>query len=225
MKRRPEPELMDEADQARVYAEEDFSEPNSRFIELLSERAGPRLDEAQAVDLGCGPADIAIRFLRAHPRARCDALDGSAAMLDHARAELARLPGVAQRCRLIRDALPSLQLPCQHYDVILSNSLLHHLHDPQVLWRTLSEIAKPGADVLIMDLMRPASAAWVEALVETYAGGSPELLRRDFRNSLFAAFEPQEVTDQLAEAGLAEGLEVAVISDRHLAVLGRMPSW
>ena len=39
--------------------------------------------------MGCGPADIVLRFLKAYPRAHCDALDGSAAMLDHARRLLA----------------------------------------------------------------------------------------------------------------------------------------
>jgi hypothetical protein len=75
--------------------------------------------------------------------------------------------------------------------------------------------------VLVMDLMRPASAMWAEALVATYAADAPEVLRKDFRNSLFAAFEPKEVSEQLAQAGL-EGLEVGVVSDRHLAVFGRL---
>jgi len=123
---------------------------------------------------------------------------------------------------LICDQLPSASLPSHHYDLILSNSLLHHLHDPGVLWRTLLETGKPGAPVLIMDLMRPASAGWVEALVSTYAEGEPEVLRSDFRSSLFAAFEPAEVCDQLVAAGLTE-LSVAVVSDRHLAVSGRLP--
>jgi hypothetical protein len=51
----------------------------------------------------------------------------------------------------------------------------------------------PGAPVLVMDLMRPASPAAAEALVEQYAAGEPEVLRRDFYNSLLAAFEPGEV--------------------------------
>ena len=176
---------------------------------------------ARALDLGCGPADIPIRFLRAYPQALCDALDGSAAMLGHARAALDRLPGVAARCRLLCHNLPCGDLPLAHYDLVLSNSLLHHLHDPQILWRTVRETAKPGALVLVMDLMRPASAAWAEALVATYAADAPEVLRDDFRNSLFAAFEPAEVRAQLVEAGL-EYLEVAVVSDRHLVVSGRL---
>lgn len=221
MKRRLEPELMDGAEQALAYAQADFSESNSLFIDLLGRLKPGPLCGARALDLGCGPGDIAVRFLRAYPEAGCDALDGSQAMLAHARAALDKRPGLADRCRLLCDRLPSSDLAPAHYDLVLSNSLLHHLHDPQILWSTVRETAKPGALVLVMDLMRPASAAWAEALVETYVRGAPEVLREDFRNSLFAAFEPQEVAAQLKEAGI-EGLEVGVVSDRHLAVSGRL---
>ncbi len=223
MRRRPEPELMSELEQARAYAEADFSEPNAHFIKLLQELTSAPIDAAQAVDLGCGPADIVARFLTAYPQAHCDAIDGSEAMLAHARAALDAWPGISKRCRLICDRLPSNRLASRGYDLILSNSLLHHLHDPHVLWRTVREVARPGAQILIMDLMRPASAGMAEALVETYAAKTPEVLRRDFRNSLFAAFEPTEVLEQLTEVHLTT-LKVAVVSDRHLAVHGRLPT-
>jgi len=221
MKRRLEPELMEGAEQALAYAQADFSESNSLFIKLLGRLDPAPLHRARALDLGCGPADIVCRFLRFYPQASCDALDGSATMLEHARAALERLPGVAARCRLLCECLPSPSLPAAHYDLILANSLLHQLHNPQVLWETLRTVGSPGAQVLVMDLMRPASAGWAEALVATYTAGEPEILRADFRNSLFAAFEPQEVVAQLAQAGLSS-LEVAVVSDRHLAVFGRL---
>jgi len=48
---------------------------------------------------------------------------------------------------------------------------------------------------------------------------APDLLRRDFRNSLYAAFSVEEVEIQLLEAGL-EKLEVEVVSDRHFTVAG-----
>lgn len=224
MKRRPEPELMDTEEQAAAYAAADFNASNSLFMDLLKGLKPGPLGGAHALDLGCGPADIVIRFLRAYPQADCDALDGAQSMLDLAQKALDDLPAVAERCRLVCDRLPSEQLPKAHYDLVLSNSLLHHLHDPQVLWRTIRETAKPGALILVMDLMRPASPGWIEALVETYAGKEPEVLRTDFRNSLFAAFEPAEVTAQLAEAGLGTDLKVSVVSDRHLAVMGRLPA-
>ncbi|QIK37762.1 class I SAM-dependent methyltransferase [Caldichromatium japonicum] len=224
MKRRPEPEeLMEGEDQARAYAEADFTESNTLFIRLLQQLVSDTHRPLAALDLGCGPADIVIRFLRAYPNARCAALDGSKAMLKLAAQALSAHPELVERAQLIQDCIPSERLPRAHYDLVLSNSLLHHLPDPQVLWETVRSAAKPGAPVLIMDLMRSASPGWVETLVETYAGSEPEVLKRDFRNSLYAAFEPAEVSAQLQTAGL-ECLEVAVVSDRHLAVMGYLPT-
>jgi SAM-dependent methyltransferase len=222
MKRRPEPELMDGTEQARAYAEADFSEPNELFLRLLAEQAPGDLAGARALDLGCGPADIVIRLLRRYPRLHCDALEGSEAMLDHAREAIDALPDIVPRARLLCDKLPSGRLEAGAYDLILSNSLLHHLHEPQVLWRSIRAAAKPGALVLVMDLMRPASAGWAAALVETYAPDAPDVLKQDFRNSLHAAFEPAEVAEQLRAAGLADQLSVNVVSDRHLAVWGQL---
>ena len=110
MKRRPEPELMDEAEQALAYAQADFSEPDARFIELLAGQAPGSLDGARALDLGCGPGNVLLRFLRAYPKATCDALDGSAAMLAHAQAALDGLPGLAARARLLCECLPTERL-------------------------------------------------------------------------------------------------------------------
>jgi SAM-dependent methyltransferase len=222
MRRRLEPELLEGADQALAYAQADFSESNRLFLKLLSDLNPGDLKGKQALDLGCGTADIVIRFLRAWPGSRCDALDGSMAMLELARAALEALSGLAPRCQLLHDSLPSPYLAPGAYDLILSNSLLHHLHDPQVLWRAVRATGKPGAIVLVMDLMRPPSPGWAESLVVTYVGDEPELLQSAYRASLFAAFEPAEVQAQLAAAGL-ESLEVAVVSDRHLAVAGRLP--
>ncbi len=214
---------MEAEDQARAYAEADFTESNTLFIRLL-QRLVPESQRAlQTLDLGCGPADIPIRFLRAYPNAQCDALDGSRAMLALAAQAFAAEPALKARIRLLWDRIPSERLPHAYYDLVISNSLLHHLPDPQVLWRTIRATAKAGAPVLIMDLMRPASPGWVEALVETYAGAESEILKRDFRNSLYAAFEPAEVSAQLRAADL-ECLEVAVVSDRHLAVMGFLPA-
>lgn len=222
MNRRPKPELLADAALALAYAQADFTESNSLFFKLLRDLDPGDLEGRQALDLGCGSGDIAIRLLKTWPGARCDALDGSAPMLARAQTALDALPGVARRCRLLHEVLPSRHLACGAYDLVLSNSLLHHLHDPQVLWRTLRSAGRSGALVLVMDLMRPPSLGWAESLVVTYVGDEPELLQNDYRAALFAAFEPAEVQAQLAAAGL-ETLEVAVVSDRHLTVSGRLP--
>ena len=221
MKRTPEPaELMDEAQQALAYAGADFSEANELFLELFGQlRPGPF--SGRAIDLGCGPADIPLRFARRHPEAVIDAVDGAPAMLALAEAAIAE-EGLGRRIRLHCHHLPAAELPEGNYQAVLSNSLLHHLADPMDLWRTVKHCAAPGAAVLVMDLLRPGSPEAVEALVERHAADAPEVLRRDFRASLHAAYRPEEVDAQLREAGLP-GLKTEQVSDRHLAVRGFLP--
>lgn len=221
MRRTPEPEeLMDDPAQARAYAEADFSEANNLFIELFS-RLWPAGREGRMLDLGCGPADIPIALADAYRKIEIEAVDGAEAMLVLARAAVAAEAAVSDRITLHQRRLPTTDLPAGHYDALLSNSLLHHLQDPQDLWLTLAHCARPGARVLVMDLKRPDSELAADILVETHALDAPEVLRRDFHNSLLAAYTPDEVRGQLHQAGL-DGLEVLEVSDRHLAVMGRL---
>lgn len=212
---------MDDAAQARAYAEADFSEPNDLFIDLL-ERMGAGPLAGRLLDLGCGPADIPLRLAERHPTLQIDALDGAQAMLDLARQRLDGRAEMTDRVRLLCEYLPCPTLTAHGYEFVVSNSLLHHLEDPYALWQTVARCARPGALVLVMDLARPATSVAVDALVETHAMDAPEVLRRDFRNSLFAAYTAEEVREQLRQAGLAT-LDVGPVSDRHFAVKGQIP--
>jgi ubiquinone/menaquinone biosynthesis C-methylase UbiE len=215
-----EPELMDDEAQARAYAEADFEEPNARFVALFHDFVGALPTGAAVLDLGCGPGDITLRIAAAHPQIEVHGLDGSAAMLAFGRAALGDSPALAPRVRFIEALVPDAELPRPGYEAIVSNSLLHHLHAPETLWQMIRARARPGAAVLVMDLMRPASEAAAQALVDAYAATEPEVLRRDFFNSLLAAFEPGEVREQLRDAGLGH-FSVEEASDRHLVVRGR----
>jgi len=219
MQRTPEPqELMADRDQALAYASANFSEANNLFARLLSQQQPGEIG-GRALDLGCGPADIPFALLRQYPALEMDAIDGSAAMLDIARQRLEDDQQVAQRLNLQCEMLPSASLAPDHYDLILSNSLLHHLGDPNDLWLTLKHCARKNATVLIMDLARPASPMAVDTLVETYAINEPDVLREDFRNSLHAAYTVYEVQQQIRHNGL-EDIEVSMVSDRHWAARG-----
>ena len=71
----------------------------------------------------------------------------------------------------------------------------------------------------IVDLRRPDSWEIARRLTDQYTEGEPEILRRDFYNSLLAAFTPEEVRCQLTADDLS-ALTVEVISDHHLMVWG-----
>jgi len=220
IERIPEPELMDDAEQARAYSEADFAEPHDNFVAQFRQRFDDSLDGAAVLDMGCGPADVTCRFALAYPQCRIDAVDGAAEMLRFGHQRVSEL-GLGHRIRLTEGYLPDAALPQPRYDVLISNSLLHHLYDPSALWRTIKQYAAPGARVFIMDLMRPDSRDAAQSLVDQYAAGEPEILRNDFYLSLLAAFTPDEIDAQLAAAALTQ-LQIEVISDRHLIVSGRI---
>jgi ubiquinone/menaquinone biosynthesis C-methylase UbiE len=218
MHRIPEPELMLDLDQARAYAGANFEVPHQRFIELLSARL-PALPRAgTALDLGCGPADIACRFARAYPAWHVHGLDASPAMLAQGGKALATAE-LGGRVSLYECHLPGGAAPLALYELVFSNSLLHHLDDPLVLWQSVKRWSQKGGPVFVMDLSRPATPADVERLVHQHSEGEPEVLRRDFGNSLFAAYRPEEVRLQLEQVGLGH-LRLEIVSDRHFVVWG-----
>lgn len=219
MNRILEPELMEDEDQVKAYARADFSSPNSQFITRLGHFIPSTNFGGVALDLGCGPGDISSRFARLFPFSKVHAVDGSEAMIHCAR-QLAA-DDVSRRIRFILGMLPDVMLPQSNYEIIFSNSLLHHLHDPQVLWQVVKKFSKPGSHIVVMDLIRPESEAAAKALVTNYAGQEPEILQRDFYHSLRAAFTLAEIRQQLRQAKL--DFDVEQISDRHVWITGIIP--
>ena len=212
--------MLDE-DQVRAYAAADFESAHSLYPKLFDALFPDRPRRALVLDVGCGPCDVTIRFARANPGYRFHAVDGSAAMLNEARKALRRRK-LRTRVKLIEGRLPDVAPPAAAYDVILSSSLLHHLQEPQALWRIVRQHSKPGTLVFAVDLRRPATREAARAIAKKYSVGEPNVLKRDFLNSLLAAFTPAEVRQQLRVEKL-DWLGVRTLTDRHLTVSGQCP--
>ena len=209
---------MNDQKQAIAYANADFEEPHNNFIDLLKLSLGNNFEKRSntiGIDLGTGAADIAIKLALKFPSIKIDAVDGSIAMLDEAKKAISRF-GLSDRIYLINSPIQEISLAEKDYSIIFSNSLLHHLHDPFVLWKLIKN-AKGNPKVFIMDLIRPKNSNQVEELTNQYAENEPEILRRDFKNSLKAAFTIDEVKLQLYDAEL-EKLSVRAVSDRHMVI-------
>ena len=220
MKRVPEPELMLTPAQAEAYAAADFTEPHNLFITLLRDKLFGLSQQGMALDLGCGPGDIARRFAQAFPDWKVDGVDGSSAMLERGR-KLTQEAGLETRVQLFERYLPTDTLPQTSYDLIFSNSLLHHLADPLVLWNSISQWSRQGTQVFVMDLMRPSSEEGAKEMVLEYAADEPEVLQTDFYNSLLAAYRIEEIEAQLQAARLSQ-FHVEAVSDRHFIVWGEV---
>jgi len=211
-----EPELMDDPKQAEVYARADFAEENQGFVERFKEYF-PGFSQERVLDLGCGPADIPIRFAKLYPACHIIGVDASAPMI--------QLGGQAVKQAGLTDRIT---LRCERYeevagarivDAAISNSLLHHLPNPLQFWQKLRQLVKLGAPVLVMDLLRPNSPEAAQAIVDQYAANEPDILRRDFYNSLLAAFTEDEIGSQLARMNLTR-LSIDIPDDRHWVVGG-----
>lgn len=216
MQRIAEPELMDAPAQARAYAEADFSEPNQIFVNHFTGHFSLK-PKGRLIDLGCGPGDICLRLAQALPGWEITGLDAGPNMLALAH-EAVDQAGLQQRIQLVQAHLPAGR-PNLRYDAVVSNSLLHHLPDPAILWQSVLALGAPGCAVQIMDLHRPGSHDQARAVVDQHAADAPTVLREDFFNSLLAAYTADEVRDQLVAAGL-ERLKISRPSDRHWLVRG-----
>lgn len=236
MERVPEPELMDDPLQASAYAEADFRATDAALVERIL--AGFGRDPAGPIlDLGCGPGNISFPLAQRCPASRVLGLDGASAMLAIAerrrreapaelQGRLSFLQGILTPTGVVSNGEPAAaddrDLRPGSFRAVVSNSLLHHLHDPQGLWGAIRRLAAPGAAIHICDLRRPADPEALAALVAEHAAEAPPVLRRDYANSLAAAFRPSEVEAQLRQADLGT-LQVEALADRYLEVRGRLP--
>ena len=218
MERTHEPEIMSIEEEAKVYDLADFSEVNQAFANRVLELAP--YPQGILIDLGCGPGDVLVRIFRLAPTFFLLGLDGSEAMITLASKRFKK-EGVEHNILLVLSDAKKMNFPPNTFDVVVSNSLVHHLLDPLPFWDEVRRVTKPGGIVLIQDLARPDTpeAAW--GIVEKNSGKEPQLLKDLFFYSLRASFTVNEIKEQLAQAGL-RGLEVKMSSDRHWEVAGRI---
>ena len=222
MLRIPEPEVMNDPLQVDAYAAADFSSTDQTVVErvvmLLQASAASFPDQARLLDLGCGPGNITALLAQRWPHCSVLGLDAADRMIAVAD-ERRRAAGVSsERLSYGKAPLP-LRQAGQPADLIVSNSLLHHLHDPQQLWASLFPLASARCLVLHRDLRRPDSEASIDRLCQCHVADAPSVLQRDYRASLHAAFTVEEVKAQLLLAGLGH-LQVDAVEDRYLEVSG-----
>ncbi len=229
MKRVVEPELMEDENQAKAYAEADFSLSDHLFVESLKRHLcgfGKDIDAGTLfLDLGCGPGNIAERISTTWPDSRVCGIDGSEPMLCLARKRQREKKisknNLSYKALNIKGLVNPLNEFTYSANVLVSNSLLHHLHDPGCLWLAIKNVCVPGAMVQIRDLRRPQSKNEAIALQQKYLSEAPDVLIRDYLASLQAAFTVDEVQIQLQEADLVN-LSVSEIEDRYLEVIGTL---
>jgi ubiquinone/menaquinone biosynthesis C-methylase UbiE len=189
-----EPEVMDTPEEARDYDSMDHSAVNRLFVsDLLAFLATlPEAERFDILDLGTGTAQIPVEFCRQSPDGRILAVDAAIEMLELARYNI-ELASVTARVKLAHVDAKSLLYSTGMFDIVMSNSIVHHIPEPAIAIAEAVRVLKPDGVIFFRDLLRPESDSEVTRLVELYAGECNDSQRALFDASLRAALTIAEV--------------------------------
>jgi ubiquinone/menaquinone biosynthesis C-methylase UbiE len=202
---------MESEQDALEYDAMDFSEVNLAFAERALELAPAR---GRILDVGTGTARIPIVMMQqSRTGISIHAIDLSPAMLKVARQNVAE-HGLGARISLQRVDAKGLPFADGEFDMVISNSVVHHVPDPSTFFAELIRVVRKGGGIFVRDLMRPGSAGEVDLLVTTYAGDADAYQQKLYRDSLHASLTIPEVISYVAKAGIT-GAQVVQSSDRH----------
>ena len=209
MQRVLEPEVMDTLAEAIDYDTMNFTAVNTAFAQAAVELGPP---SGTILDAGTGTARIPIIICQQTPQWQIIGTDLAANML-FIGAKNVEQAGLQSRITL--DLVDSKQLPYpdEQFEMVISNSLIHHLPDPLPFFQEIKRVLKPNGAILIRDLIRPADEATMHTMVESIGTEYNEHQKMLFRDSLHAAFTLDEVNESVQRVGL--DVEVYQSSERH----------
>lgn len=210
MQRVLEPEVMDTWEDAIEYDSMDFTEVNMAFAKLAVE-LGPSTGDV--LDVGTGTARIPILIWQMRPHWQLTAIDFSKNMLLVGGRNV-EAAGLQQQIQLEWVDAKRMPYPDHHFDMVISNSIVHHLPDALPFFREVKRVLKPNGGIFLRDLLRPADEETMDAHVSSIGAEYNEYQKKLFRDSLNASFTLDEVNQLVQAAGL-EGVKVYQSSDRH----------
>lgn len=165
------------------------------------------------LDIGTGPGGIPLKIARRCPEIRVVGVDRSENMIAAAR-RAASEQGLSERASFLLTDACQLAFPTGQFDVVLSNSVLHHMEQPVALIREMARVAKPQGLILLRDLRRPSRLAFpfhVRWHGRHYSG----LMYQLFVNSVRAAYTPEELVAFLRASSFPQA-QVFVHERTHL---------
>jgi len=215
-----EPEVMDDSAEVHAYASAAAQTHLDRIDNLFVERALGLVrgrTSGVALDLGTGPGQIVLKLTARMPGWRFVGLDRSQNMIAQARKSLAEQLGEpAGRVEFFLADANRLPFTDRSFDLVMSNSVLHHLAEPAGVLAEMARVARPGAGILVRDLRRPSRLGFpfhVRWHGRHYSG----VMRRLFEASVRSAYTLRELEALLRQAPLA-GATVFLDGRSHLGI-------
>lgn|SRR5487761_117352 len=222
LRRKPEPEAMDEPGEVEAYASATAQAYLNAIDDTFVEQAlSLGMTKGWALDVGVGPGSILLKVAQRSPGMRLIGIDRSPAMIASALRSAAS-QGLADRAKFCVADAARLPFPDERFALVWSNSVLHHLYDPNIAFSEMARAAKPGGAVLLRDLRRPSRLA-LAPHIAWYGRHYTAMMKRLYGNSVRAAYTPAELKELLEQSPLAGG-RIFLHSRTHLGLIWNKPS-
>src|SRR5262245_40125035 len=137
-----EPEVMDTQAQAVDYDSMDHSAVNRVFVDDLLAAWSP-VHSGRILDVGTGTAQIPIELCSREKRFAVTAIDLAAEMLKVGRRNVTA-SGLDANIKLELVDAKSLPYADGAFDAVISNSIVHHIPDPVVVFAEMGRVLRPG---------------------------------------------------------------------------------
>lgn len=213
-----EPEVIDDPEEVAVYADAMARAHLEALDDRFVEQALALRDTGLGLDIGTGPAQIPVKMLERAPGLSMVAVDRGGPMLDQARA-VREASGLASRLEVVNADGRKLPFADATFDLVVSNSVLHHLGDPRPVLTEMRRVLKPGGALLVADLRRPPGL-WMWPHLLWHGRHYQGLMWRLFRDSVRASFSLSELSALAGHMGWADA-EVVAWSSSHQALTVR----
>ena len=168
------------------------------------------------LDVGTGPAQIPILLAKACPNIQITAIDLSEEMLKIAEQHV-KDAGLCDRITLRLVDAKDLPFPDKSFDGLISNSIVHHIHDALRALINMGRVVKSKGLVLIRDLIRPETIADAQGFVDRYAVDDTPYQQKLYYDSFLASFTIAEVNEMLIKMDIP-GAVVVQSTDRHWSI-------
>jgi ubiquinone/menaquinone biosynthesis C-methylase UbiE len=209
----PEPEVMDDSSEVQAYssaaAETYLSKIDDTFVGHAARLVGAA--PGLALDIGCGPGQIVMKLSARLPQWKFFGIDRSVSMISRAREAHHSCAGSGATGEirsgsgnvhfLVGDA-GALPFGNSSIDLVLCNSVLHHIANPSRLFAEIRRVTKPDGAILVRDLRRPSRLGF-PFHVRWYGRHYQGLMYKLYCDSVRAAYTREELSTMLRQTGIS----------------------
>lgn len=155
-------------------------------LELITEAAKSiRPTAINIVDIGCGAGNYTLKMLAKLPNLNCTLIDLSKPML--ARAFERVRDKTTGHVEIIQGDIRDVELPGNHFDIILAGAVLHHLRaesDWELVFGKLYRILSAGGCLMISDLITQDTEVLNKFIWERYGDYLEKLGGEEYRKKV-----------------------------------------